>query len=460
MTDKLGSGLPAVSRRRALVLGGNALAGIALGRGTALAAENRAASPATATVTSRSGRSYTIVHPKLMHYFGRNSYWYSPRSEHRTYTTKPGEICLDQGWLWSNYPLNRIAAINKIDLGYPERSKSYPNAFGLLFQPSYDVFNLFEVTFTNGTKTIAGIEGTVRGKARVKSLVGNYSARPYDIASITVSDGSIAAIRLTSGAVQEGVSDISSTRDGAFDTLTAHIASQAELVVDCPGREGGVMVTLEPAAFAGRRLALTRVKPLPAIPGYSEGNSSRFSIEGLTPAPVEGEIAWQRRDVESYRCEIDALEGLCTIDGVACRAFLRPKDISAMTLAIENGRTVVEALKLRVGNDVVDAPGLRELTFWYPQWASGFNDSSEEKTFSFRTGEITSDIKLDDLRSLTADASGHAILTTKDGESYDGSIAMDDGKPLGIVGTVENGFGGFPAGACFLLNDIATLGIP
>ena len=169
-------------------------------------------------------------------------------------------------------------------------------AFGSSFQLEYRASDLFEVTFANGAKTIAALQGTIRGKARVRSLVGAFTANPSEIESITVASNSTATISLRSGAIQEGVFDITSVQEGSYDTLTGHFTESAELVIDCPGAQGGVMLTIEPRALAGKNIALTRT----AAPGKQYGPNQKtkiFSITGLAGIPD------QRRDrLDSRRC--------------------------------------------------------------------------------------------------------------------------------------------------------------
>ena len=128
-----------------------------------------------------------------------------------------------------------------------------------------------------------------------------------------------------------------------------------------------------------------------------------------------------------------------------------------MSLVAEKERTVIESMKMTVGDDTFEVPTLRELTFWYPQWASGYNDASNKSSLSFKTDQITADIKLEELRSLTVNKSNQAVLVLKSGDSYTGSLQAENGKPLAIVGKIDKGYEGFPAEGCFLLSEIASL---
>jgi hypothetical protein len=306
---------------------------------------------------------------------------------------------------------------------------------------------------------MANISGTIDGIAKVGSLSGKFSAKPSEIQRIVMTGDGKADFELRSGDIQKGVSQISTTttnrnlnREESFITKTASLV--IEPPTDPSGDIGGIMLDLTSEALAGRTITLRRTASSDPSPKGIVVDQDRYWIAGVTTAEIDGVIARIVRDRETFRSHLRYLDIRYGFDGITARLFIAVKKIKELTLAADNNSTIT-AVRLRDGADTLELNNLRDVTWWYPSAAGEFN-ASTVKPLSFKTKQMTTEISLTDLQSLTS-AAGKVEIVLKNGETHSGVINMETRKPFAITGKLMTAYAGFPAVACFVLSSITSL---
>jgi hypothetical protein len=112
-------------------------------------------------------------------------------------------------------------------------------------------------------------------------------------------------------------------------------------------------------------------------------------------------------------------------------------------------------------SDGVVITGLSDISFWYNDAASHFNTSDTVDKMMFEVSKVQLEIDLERLAGFYTDPRKTTTVTLSNDERHIGRLDLGEtGKPYAFVGRLAgDGFYGFSADACLLLDRIRSVAI-
>jgi len=400
------------------------------------------------------GKTFHFDRIELRYYYGRYSVWVSTERNYYTHSSSQNRLCIIQGWLWSHIDISKVSKIERINKDeLPKINGKIKEQWPTIYKGTFtiDLYDpIFKITFIDGSSTYANIKGKILGTVQIGSLSGDFSIETSEIDKVVVRStgqkGPVLDFVFTSGEKQNNVTKIRSEFRSDWDHYDYEIYDYLRSVVEFSGEKGGITVDYKVKNFGDRIISIKRVT-----------KSNHFEILGLSSNPIKTKLGWIRASKETYTSDLRFIMAKSNLKGIPSYIIVSPELIKVLTLKKGKFNSLVGSLVINYGQENIPIEAISDISFWYDDGVNVFNDSDEKTSFKFSVGKVKLDVKLSDIAKFYTDMNGTTTIILKNGESYTGKIAMTDGKPYAIVGTLSgNGYYGFPGEACFLLNQIRS----